>query len=405
VSILVEEAKMHFRVLDSWRGIAALLVALFHLDIYSALYSLDFTRNAYLFVDFFFVLSGFVITHSYAHRLGTLEEVGTFAVRRLGRLWPLHVVVLLAFIIAESGKVFLSARGSSFFIPPFTGPNTPDAIALNLVFGQSLGFVQHLTWNPPSWSISAEFWAYMIFAAALLAATTWFSRIRFAAVIVVSALIIGSVAILISFAKHGIDATYDLGLVRCLYGFLVGYLTYRLWQTVSHVKFRTGFLEVAQLMAVFIFVSSAGRSGYSLFAPLVFAVFVFTFAFESGPVSNLLLNGANQWLGRISYSIYMWEAFIIFNFVDRPVSIIEKVTGRVLTMPDTVNSALGGEAAKLIVLGGQFLPILATMLYLAVLIAVASVSYYCIERPGQRLFGRIEHWLRRGSMSPAQANG
>ena len=294
---------MHFRVLDSWRGIAALLVALFHLDIYSALYSLDFTRNAYLFVDFFFVLSGFVITHSYAHRLGTLEEVGTFAIRRLGRLWPLHVVVLLAFIIAESGKVFLAARGSSFFIPPFTGPNTPDAIALNLVFGQSLGFVQHLTWNPPSWSISAEFWAYMIFAAALLAATTWFSRIRFAAVIVVSALIIGSVAILISFAKHGIDATYDLGLVRCLYGFLVGYLTYRLWQTVSHVKFRTGFLEVAQLMAVSIFVSSAGRSGYSLFAPLVFAVFVFTFAFESGPVSNLLLNGVNQWLGRISYSI------------------------------------------------------------------------------------------------------
>ena len=55
-----------FRVLDSWRGIAALLVALFHLDIYSALYSLDFTRNAFLFVDFFFVLSGFVITHSYA---------------------------------------------------------------------------------------------------------------------------------------------------------------------------------------------------------------------------------------------------------------------------------------------------------------------------------------------------
>ena len=150
--------------------------------------------------------------------------------------------------------------------------------------------------------------------------------------------------------------------------------------------------------------SSVGRTGYSLFAPLVFAVFVFTFAFESGPVSNLLRNRVNQWLGRISYSIYMWEAFVIFNFVDRPVSIIEKLTGRVLTMPDTVNSALGGETAKLIVLGGQLLPILATMLYIGVLIAVASVSYYCIEQPGQRLFGRIEQWLRRGLISPAQAN-
>ena len=149
----------------------------------------------------------------------------------------------------------------------------------------------------------------------------------------------------------------------------------------------------------------AGHTGYSFLAPLVFAVVVLVFAFEIGPVSRLMSNRTNEWLGRISYSIYMWQAFIIFNFIDRPVSIVEKITGRVLTMPDTVNSALGGEAAKLIVLGGQFLPILATMLYLAVLIAVASVSYYCVERPGQRLFGRIEDWLWRGSMSPAQANG
>ena len=402
--ILVEQGKMHFRVLDSWRGLAALFVALFHLDIYSVLYSLDFTRNAYLFVDFFFVLSGFVITHTYANRLGTPEAVGIFAIKRLGRLWPLHVVVLLAFIVAEGGKVFLAARGSSFFVPPFTGPNSPDAILINLFFGQSVGIVPHLTWNPPSWSISAEFWTYMIFAAALFAATTWFSRIRFASVILVSALIIGSVAILILFAKHGIDATYDLGLVRCLYGFLVGHLTYRFWHAVSHVKFRTGLVEVAQVIAVFMFVSSVGRTGYSLFAPLVFAVFVFTFAFESGPVSNLLLNGVNQWIGRISYSIYMWQAFIIFNFVDRPVSIIEKMTGKVLTMPDAVSSAVGSESAKLIVLGGQLLPILATVLYFGVLVAVASVSYYCIERPGQRLFGRIEDWLWHGSMSPAQAD-
>lgn len=139
---------MHFRTLDSWRGVAALLVALFHLNVYSALYSLDFVRNGYLFVDFFFVLSGFVITHSYAHRLGTPEELGAFAIKRLGRLWPLHVVVLLAFVIAESGKALMAARGASFFIPPFTGPNSLDTIAINLVFAQSIGIVPHLTWNP-----------------------------------------------------------------------------------------------------------------------------------------------------------------------------------------------------------------------------------------------------------------
>ena len=255
-STLIDEAKMHFRTLDSWRGVAALLVALFHLNVYSALYSLDFVRNGYLFVDFFFVLSGFVITHSYAHRLGTPEELGAFAIKRLGRLWPLHVVVLLAFVIAESGKALMAARGASFFIPPFTGPNSLDTIAMNLVFAQSIGIVPHLTWNPPSWSISAEFWTYLIFAATLLVAATWLWRVRFAAGILVATLLVGSVAILLLFARHGIDATYDLGLARCLYGFLVGYLTYRLWQTVSRVKVRAGLLEPVALVAVLIFVSS-----------------------------------------------------------------------------------------------------------------------------------------------------
>jgi peptidoglycan/LPS O-acetylase OafA/YrhL len=383
---------MHFRVLDSWRGVAALLVALFHLNVYSAIYSLDFIRNGYLFVDFFFVLSGFVITHSYANRLVTLEELGAFAFRRFGRLWPLHAVVLLAFVIVESAKAVSAARGASFYNPPFTGANSFHAIPLNLAFAQSFGFEQQLTWNPPSWSICAEFWTYLIFAAALFTAMTWLSRIRFAAGGLMAAMLIGSASILFLFAQHGIDATYDLGLVRCLYGFLVGHLTYRLWQAASQVKFRNGLVEAGTLIAIIVYVSVVGRTGYSLFAPLVFAVAVFVFAFEAGAISRLMSNRVNAWLGRISYSIYMWQAFIIFNFVDRPVSIIEKMTGRVLTTTEGADSALGSEAAKLIVLGGHLVPILVTMLFLGLLLAVASVSYWMIEKPGQELFARLARW-------------
>jgi peptidoglycan/LPS O-acetylase OafA/YrhL len=395
-----EQTRMHFRVLDSWRGIAALLVAIFHLNVYSAIYPLDFIRNAYLFVDFFFVLSGFVITHSYAGRLGTLEDLGSFAVRRLGRLWPLHVVVLLAFVAVESAKAVLAARGASFYIPPFTGANSLHTLPMNLAFAQSFGLERQLTWNPPSWSICAEFWTYLIFAGALFVATTFLSRIRFAAAGLIATMLIGSAATLIMFGQHGIDATYDLGLVRCLYGFLVGHVTYRLWQAVSRARFNARFLEAAALIAVVVYVSVVGRTGYSFFAPLVFAVVVLVFAFESGPVSRLMSNRANDWLGRISYSLYMWQAFIIFNFVDRPVSIIEKMTGRVLTTTEGVSSALGNEASKLIVLGGHFLPILVTLLFVGFLVAVASVSYYLIEKPGQQLFARLAGRQRRsGSLS------
>jgi peptidoglycan/LPS O-acetylase OafA/YrhL len=391
-SPMITEARMHFRVLDSWRGIAALLVALFHLNVFSAIYPLDFIRNGYLFVDFFFVLSGFVITHSYADRLGTSEGVGTFAVRRLGRLWPLHAVVLLAFVIVEAAKAVSAARGASFYKPPFTDATSPGSILTNLAFGQSFGIEKQLTWNPPSWSICAEFWTYLIFAAALFIGSKWLRRIRFASEIFIAAILIGSAAILMLFSQHGIDATFDLGLARCIYGFLVGHLTYRLWQAASHLKFRTGLLEVGTLILVAFYVSVAGHTGYSFLAPLVFAAVVFVFAFEAGPISSLMLNKANAWLGRISYSIYMWQAFIIFNFVDRPVSMVEKMTGHVLTTTEGAGSALGNEAGKLILLGGHVLPIVVTVLFVGLLVAVASVSYYLIEKPGQELFARLARW-------------
>ena len=386
---------MHFRVLDSWRGIAALLVAIFHLNVLSAVYSLDFFRNAFLFVDFFFVLSGFVITHSYGDRLGTLEGVGTFAVRRFNRLWPLHAIVLLAFVLVEVAKVLMATRGASFSTSPFTGANSPSAVLLNLVFGQSIGLVNQLTWNPPSWSIAAEFWTYLIFAATLHVAATRLRRFAFAAEALLAILWIASVAILTSYSQHAQDATYDLGLFRCLYGFLIGHFVYRLWQVCPRDVFDTAFIEIAVLIIAIFYVSMAGRTGYSFLAPLVFAVVVLVFAFEAGPVSRLMSNRGNQWLGRISYSIYMWQAFIIFNLVDRPVSIAEKITHRVLTTTDGAASALGGEAGKLIVLGGQLLPMLVTLLFLAVLVAVASVSYRLIEQPGRE-------WMRHAGWTKEQ---
>ena len=401
----LEATKLHFRVLDSWRGVAALLVALFHLNLYSAIYPLSFARNGYLFVDFFFVLSGFVISYSYGHRLKTLDELGAFAIRRFGRLWPLHVVVLLAFLAAESGKAVLAARGASFYLPPFSGTNSLGTLPLNLVFGQSFGLVEHLTWNPPSWSICAEFWTYLVFGGALVFSTTWLARFRHASTVLVVAILAVGVLTLVLFARHGMDASYDFGFARCLYGFLVGHLTYRLFQITPKATLDSSFPELAMLIVIVYFVSSAGRSDISFFAPLVFAATVFVFAFEAGPVSRLMSNRVNDWLGKVSYSIYMWQAFIIFNFVDRAVSIVEKKTGWVLTTTEGVSSALGGEAGKLIVLGGHVLPILVTILFLAFLVAVASVSYFLIERPGQKLFARFAQPRRRRPAAPVRAVG
>src|SRR5438128_7978147 len=87
-----------FEALDGWRGVCACFVILFHFHGYSPLYSSGLVRNSYLFVDFFFVLSGFVISWNYAHRLDTPAGVMRFLVLRLGRVYPLHVFMLLCFV-------------------------------------------------------------------------------------------------------------------------------------------------------------------------------------------------------------------------------------------------------------------------------------------------------------------
>ena len=84
--------------LDSWRGIAACLVALYHFDAVSHVWGLPLLRHAWLFVDLFFVLSGFVIAANYQQRLLAGYGAGRFILLRLGRLYPLHFVMLAVFV-------------------------------------------------------------------------------------------------------------------------------------------------------------------------------------------------------------------------------------------------------------------------------------------------------------------
>ena len=122
---------MRFTVLDSWRGISALLVAAFHLPVLSHQFAIPLLRNAFLFVDFFFVLSGFVITHAYDSKLATGRQGVSFMVRRFGRVWPLHMAVLLAFVAVELGKLALPAGiGVTMGAPAFSagGPDPLHAL-------------------------------------------------------------------------------------------------------------------------------------------------------------------------------------------------------------------------------------------------------------------------------------
>ncbi len=90
-----------FIALDSLRGLAAVAVMLFHIGNFGWLGGFDAIQHAWLLVDFFFVLSGFVIAASYGERLAQGYSGGKFMALRLGRVVPLHAAVVAAFVLAE----------------------------------------------------------------------------------------------------------------------------------------------------------------------------------------------------------------------------------------------------------------------------------------------------------------
>jgi peptidoglycan/LPS O-acetylase OafA/YrhL len=391
---------MRFRVLDSWRGIAALCVVLFHFEAVNDIRALPFVRNSYLFVDFFFVLSGFVIAHAYGDRLRSPLEAGQFIVRRFGRVWPLHIAVLGAFVALEALKFTLASQAhvattTAAFAPD--GSTPPAGLPLQALLLQGTGLADKLTWNTPSWSISAEFWTYIVFAL-VVTLQTRHRPIAFAGLAAAGAIL------LVSFAQHGMDATYDLGLPRCIFGFFIGCLVY--WARQRRPAARLPNPERDELIAVaaiVAFVSISGRTSLSFAAPLIFAAAVYIFSFEAGPVSRLLTWRPFQNLGRWSYSIYMVQALIIF-VIGLAVSELQRRLGVTLWK----NVLEDGTSIRMIVSDHIILLDMLHVAYVVVVIAVAAMTYRWIEEPGRRYFQRASDKLassaavdRRGPSSVA----
>ena len=93
--------------LESLRGIAALNVAMYHASLVggeSFIVTNSFVKNADLMVDFFFVLSGFVIAYNYSDRIFNFASLTQFQTKRFLRLYPLHFLTLLIFLAIELAK-------------------------------------------------------------------------------------------------------------------------------------------------------------------------------------------------------------------------------------------------------------------------------------------------------------
>jgi hypothetical protein len=372
--------------LDSCRGICALLVAIYHFNGNSHLYDSPFVRHAWLFVDFFFVLSGFVITHAYGSMLESGRDIGPFMLRRFGRLWPLHVTVLAAFIGLELMKLLAAAAlGVGADNPPFAsrGGFSIESIPTNILLIHALGMHQSLTWNSPSWSISTELWTYLVFACICV-----ISPKRPPSVFVVGIIGAAAATVVWRFSHHYMDTTYDYGIYRCIYGFLVGHLIYRLGRPAMPAWMESIF-EAAILLLVFGFVRAAGDSVFSIGAPIVFGLSVWVFAGARGPVSVVLTMRPFIHLGTWSYSLYMVHRFVL-AIINRIFDLIAKM-GAFGTESGFVEMRFPWEEAPIKFMRAENAWIMEGVLiaYLVAVVLLSSVTYRFIEATGRRFFNEL----------------
>lgn len=385
---------MRYKVLDSWRGIAALLVAAFHFPVSGFVHNAALVRHAYLFVDFFFVLSGFVIAHTQRDGIADVAAFRGFLMRRLGRLYPLYAVVLTAFagieIIKLAAAVLLSMKAPT---PAFATGSFADPSALLLHFAllQVFGFTDGLSWNWPDWSIAAEVWTYCLFG---LVCLTAFSYRR----AVLGMLCAMAFVVLFELSKRGIEVTYDLGFVRCVYGFTAGALVYELWRRVPFAL--NGVLasvsEVGALCVALAFVVLSGRNPTSFAAPAVFGALIFVFAFEGGVVSRALTSGPFQALGRLSYAIYIVHALVVLVFSQAASVLLVHPSGAVWR-----TETYDGISERILDVTGSALPDALTAVYLVTVVGVAVLIWRFIETPARNAVNGWAVSLARSQGVPA----
>ena len=297
-------AKPHYLILDGLRGVAALLVVIFHLC--EAVYpepSNNPLHHGYLAVDFFFLLSGFVVGYAYDDRWEKMTVWEFFKIR----LIRLHPLLVLGVIIGVVG----------FLLDPFTdGIHQISFLKLAAVTLISFtllpapdirGWSETHPLNGPAWSLLQEYIAnilYAVFARKLKQAGLWILVIIAAALLIAVAVWRGDVGTGWSYQ------TFWIALVRMLFPFFAGLLLFRAGKRI-HIPM--AFLWCSVALAVLFCLPTFSFNGIYEAACIIIAFPVIVAAGAGSTISGSWLKLC-KFFGNISYPIYILHYPFIYIY-------------------------------------------------------------------------------------------
>jgi len=236
---------------------------------------------------------------------------------RFWRLYPLHFAFLFVFVGIEGAEWlkewWIKNIGD---LAAFGGENNYFSLITNVLLIHSLGIHDTLTYNRPSWSISTEFYTYLLFGIVMCLISSPVVRR-----IVAFGLVVSSLGLLLSVGKKNLGIYVDYGFFRCVAGFFIGVLTYDLYRYGQEKRERVnmdsfiGFSQAAILIGIILFlgIKNKGYSDYAIL-PLVSLLVLATAYVPDSLTGKILGLKPLRWCGKVSYSIYMTHPAVLWVF-------------------------------------------------------------------------------------------
>ena len=352
---------IRFRQLDALRGVFALMVILIHFPLKNSVWTDNFlVRQSDMFVDFFFVLSGFVISYNYFNKITGFKSYYHYLKKRFLRLYPLLFYSVLLYLI------FLLIF-NEYFPQYINRPESPKMLLFltldSLTFMNStIVFSPNLGMNYPSWSISAEMISYVIFGL-----TALFFGLNKKYIFLISLLFSASFL----FLKRNYMMEGDWGFVRGIVCFNTGIFTFLAYNRYNSIVLNKYLEYLIPFILLLLFYCKWQLIGFQrevftlLTIPIFFGSSIFIYALSKGFFVRVLLNNYFQFIGRISYSIYLNHGLVLI--------LVTKIYFNVFKIPHT----------EFNILVSIILSFIATIFY-------SHFTYKYIELKGMNLYTKRE---------------
>jgi peptidoglycan/LPS O-acetylase OafA/YrhL len=319
------------------------------------------------------VLSGYIIAYRY---LGTLPwsrlDFRDFLVRRLARIYPLQLVTLLLAI-----AMIVVAVSIGITVP------SPDNFTVwgavqDLLLIRGWEPFPHQGWNFPAWSLSAEWFAYLLFPAIALFIGVVRRRRLGLLLVLAGCLVLEGLGALLLPSFNGMPHP----LLRVLAGFVAGVAIF----AIGRPRVRPGFLTVIGVISLALLITTAGRIGSDPVRAMVALVLsggiVIGLAHGAGPAIRWLSSRPLEYGGRISYGVYMIHGIVLMIGGALLAVLVQRVPqATFLQWPI---------AARVGIL----------LVPLILVLVLGAALYHLVERPAQGWIGRLAKGSRTGAAGP-----